>query len=401
MEIDREVTPVVPGSTDWLDDLTDQIRKEGFKEPLTIMYDPDRGLALLGDGNHRLAAAKRLGVDNVPVHVVRSDLSAEAKAIAIADHGLEPKLAASSFPAQSSPSALGFNTNALILDAEVERAARYFSKFVDDLGIKKVLGYEYRHIGKNIPHEGATPWNFSQAVLMDTISENFKLAEKDAIRLAHMQTERTVLERSLNHPFFALYPTSYFFGKVIPETFRFIAYEPFGIRTGVGAEAFFKVKQNVALQSQYDPRMQKLWDDFGKSAIQTLISYISPGMPWEDLRSNLPPWAKAVGKSGFDMSTIMEEEFATMSPERWLKKFIRAGEEIGGFVEERISPPPAVPRSGEGSSLLLDELQSIAEQPAGGAVQSVPSNLGATKGTDLGPILSSEFGELQRILSGQ
>lgn len=41
----------------------------GLKEPITVFYDPDRGVAYVADGNHRVEAADQAGVSHVPVIV--------------------------------------------------------------------------------------------------------------------------------------------------------------------------------------------------------------------------------------------------------------------------------------------------------------------------------------------
>lgn len=284
---------------------------------------------------------------------------------------------------------------ASIAEPEVERAARYFSKFVQSLDPKMVAGDLMRNIVDNIPVEGASPHHFTQALLMNTLAENFRLAERDAIRLAHMSTDRTVLERSLNHPFFAMYPSSYFWGKVIPETFRFIGYEPFGMKTSLGAQAYYHVKQSIDLQSQYDPRMKGLWDSLGKSAVMGLLSYLSPSMPWEDMKANLPPWARSLSK-GDDFSTMLQKEIDTFSPQRWVKHFTDAGAEIGagvGGAVGGITAPSIAPDTQQG-------LQQISAAGSGGTTPPQPTGLsGPTKGLQLGPSLQGDLADLQAALS--
>ena len=56
-----------------VDDLVESIREEGIQEPLMLEYNPESGAVWLGEGNHRLAAARELGLDSVPVRAVRHD----------------------------------------------------------------------------------------------------------------------------------------------------------------------------------------------------------------------------------------------------------------------------------------------------------------------------------------
>lgn len=51
--------------------LKQDIMQHGIRNPLTMLYDPWTGYALLGEGNHRLAIAKELGLTELPVRVLR------------------------------------------------------------------------------------------------------------------------------------------------------------------------------------------------------------------------------------------------------------------------------------------------------------------------------------------
>ena len=273
-----------------------------------------------------------------------------------------------------------------ILDPDVERVVRYFSKWMQEVGPSLQAGEVLKDIISKLPIEGASPYHFTQDLFLSTVADSMRIAEKDAIRLANMQTERTVLDRSLNHPMFALYPTSYFYGKVIPETIRFLA-KPFGINTTVGLESFVKVKQTVELQTLYDDRMSELWDSFGKSAVVGLLSYISPGMPWEDMRVSLPPWVRALGKNGIDFSKMTQAEFATFSPERWVKRFFEAGAEIGDVVGGAVGGLTGGEQQG---------LQDISQTSVGfGVAASVSPVSGPVQGMELTPVLQDAMSQLQ------
>lgn len=48
-----------------------QIREHGtFKDPIMLEHDPDNHWGVIGEGNHRLAAAREEGLSHVPVRVV-------------------------------------------------------------------------------------------------------------------------------------------------------------------------------------------------------------------------------------------------------------------------------------------------------------------------------------------
>jgi HK97 family phage prohead protease len=60
--------PIIMGK---LDELTEDIRANGIKHPLVVQYDPETGTLALDEGNHRLAAAQRLGMKVLPVRMLR------------------------------------------------------------------------------------------------------------------------------------------------------------------------------------------------------------------------------------------------------------------------------------------------------------------------------------------
>jgi len=55
-----------------LEELQDSLLKEGWKESLMIIYYKKDKYLVLGEGNHRLHAAKELGFTHVPVRVYLS-----------------------------------------------------------------------------------------------------------------------------------------------------------------------------------------------------------------------------------------------------------------------------------------------------------------------------------------
>jgi len=71
IEVDRAKEGVGVTEVESMKALGQSLRDEGFKEPLTVTYDPATGKALLTDGNTRLASAIEEGIEEVPVVVKR------------------------------------------------------------------------------------------------------------------------------------------------------------------------------------------------------------------------------------------------------------------------------------------------------------------------------------------
>ena len=55
------------------DDLKEDIKQNGIKEPVVLHYSNNDGYAYISEGNTRLAIAKDLGIEKIPVIVWRVD----------------------------------------------------------------------------------------------------------------------------------------------------------------------------------------------------------------------------------------------------------------------------------------------------------------------------------------
>lgn len=73
---------------EYLDNLTKDIAENGIQSPVGIYFYFETGRLILGEGNHRLAAARRLGIKEIPayVHVVRKTSSRKGKKWPIPDN---------------------------------------------------------------------------------------------------------------------------------------------------------------------------------------------------------------------------------------------------------------------------------------------------------------------------
>ena len=94
----------------------------GLDNPLVVDFDPDTGGVILGEGNHRLAAARELGWDVVPVSVRRSSVAAE---LALDTEKLLPPLEQlGDLPQTISPSQVGMPTAGGVARETGEAVAR-------------------------------------------------------------------------------------------------------------------------------------------------------------------------------------------------------------------------------------------------------------------------------------
>ena len=128
----------------------------------------------------------------------------------------------------------------------------------------------------------------------------------DAHRLQYYARGRSMLERSVNHPMFGIYPASYMWGKMLPEMMRFIAREPFGVRAGAAAYTIRDVNRNVAIQRELDPDFDKQIEGLGHSASFFALGYLLPSWPWESSAA-WPGWIREFGKEGLDMQARVDK----------------------------------------------------------------------------------------------
>ncbi len=122
----------------------------------------------------------------------------------------------------------------------------------------------------------AAPFNHTEQMLVNQATTAMRAKEADAFRLQYFARDRSWLERSINHPFFGIYPASYMWGKIAPEVIRFVAQEPFGIKTGALAYSLADVQKAVAIQREYDPEFEAAIDKLGHSQALWFAGYLLP-----------------------------------------------------------------------------------------------------------------------------
>ncbi len=74
---DRLGDAAMTTSRETIDELKEDIKKNGFKEPVVVVYDPITKQASILEGNHRMAAAKELGLEEVPVRFEKGTLRSD------------------------------------------------------------------------------------------------------------------------------------------------------------------------------------------------------------------------------------------------------------------------------------------------------------------------------------
>lgn len=110
--------------------------------------------------------------------------------------------------------------------------------------------------------------------------EAYSVALKQAQITTYANLERSLFERTINHPFLGFYPYSYMFKKILPEMVEFLFKRPFGaMAPGAGYQAYQHVRDYVEHQVETDYFFRKTLQDNNEVAF--LVSQLFPGLPWD------------------------------------------------------------------------------------------------------------------------
>lgn len=132
------------------------------------------------------------------------------------------------------------------------------------------------------PKRGGTTFghNVDQQQLLSQMVAQSSLASRNARDFIHFNTNRSWLQRSLNHPFLGLYPLSYMWGKVLPEFVQFMAFKPFGFDApAVGFLNTLKGYQYVMQQQEHDKEFRDFMTK-NEPAFRGLAMLL-PALPWD------------------------------------------------------------------------------------------------------------------------
>lgn len=156
-----------------------------------------------------------------------------------------------------------------------------------------------------MPVSDPVPFNVTEAALWHGQAQMMAAKWQDAFRLQYFAQNRSVLQRSLNHPMFGLYPASYMWGKVGPEMVKFMALEPFGAKTGLMAYTLLDIQKAVAVQRQFDPEFDKKIEEMGHSAALSWLGYMLPATPWS-VPASYPAWMRDMANQGLANKALAE-----------------------------------------------------------------------------------------------
>jgi hypothetical protein len=180
--------------------------------------------------------------------------------------------------------------------------------------------------------------------MMEAARIALQRAEEEAFRTHFYKRGRSVLERSINHPYLGLYPASYMWGKVLPELMRFLVKKPFGIDAPFAGMAMANHVWN-AIQLEMntdDGALKNLVLEFPE--LLRFLQLMIPGTPW-DLPVNAPAWARRLSQGAWQGqpanigAAISDTVAYAFGPGRapadifeWLQNIQGAGERAGQML---------------------------------------------------------------------
>jgi hypothetical protein len=302
---------------------------------------------------------------------------------------------------------------------DVGRMAAFLRQHLEDVTshtIEHGQASPYAHVFgamSGMPVADAVPFNATEAALWHGAGQMMAAKWEDAFRLQYFAQNRSMLQRSINHPMFGLYPASYMWGKIGPEMIRFIASEPFGMRTGAMAYSLADMQKAIAVQRQYDPEFEKGIEGVGNSAALSFLGYMLPATPW-DVPASYPAWMRDAAQQGLDNQKradaggkIKDDDFVGPLTDTLKKAFPmstqvpfanRALKDVGNILPWNQHAPTVAPATNQSGGLALppaDNAPVPAPTPPQTGALSAPVHA-----TDLTAVLDTPMRSLQDILSG-
>jgi hypothetical protein len=231
----------------------------------------------------------------------------------------------------------------------------------------------------------AAPFNKTHQMLVNQVTNAMRMKEQDAFRLQYFARERTWFERSINHPFFGIYPASYMWGKIAPELIRFVARTPFGVQTGAMLNSFADVQKAIAIQREYDPEFDAAIEKIGSSQALWFLGYLLPAVPW-DISAAMPSYARNIAQQGLDNEARVARGEAAKPidisvPLQKVSDYVspfRSAFQVDRVLSEVLTPPKTT---------------EAPPPPTGG--------VGPLQAVDIAPTLEQQMQALQKVLAGQ
>ena len=160
--------------------------------------------------------------------------------------------------------------------------------------------------------KNAYAYDVDEQNILGWMQASHRRADRVSQDLIHFKSDRSWLERSLNHPYFGMYPLSYMWGKILPEMVEFLMFRPFGVKApGVALTATNKMYQHTMNAMENDPELRQFMDE-NEDAFRA-IAMLVPGVPW-DLPVNTPLWLRRYVEG---VATNLQRDIEGKEPESY------------------------------------------------------------------------------------
>ena len=150
--------------------------------------------------------------------------------------------------------------------------------------------------GPGSPIDASAHYDIQEEAAYQAAQLALSRAEENAFTLHYYKRGRSMVERSVNHPYLGLYPASYMWGKVLPELLRFLLVKPFGLDAPLGGLLLANnIYRQTLMQQQYNEDFRK--DMLGNTDAFHMLSLLLPASPWE-VPVNAPLWMRRISENG-------------------------------------------------------------------------------------------------------
>jgi hypothetical protein len=155
------------------------------------------------------------------------------------------------------------------------------------------------------PGVETVPYSIEQETMRQAARQVVRNSWEEAHATQFYKHDRSMVERSINHPYIGLYPASYMWGKVLPEMVRFLALRPFGMTTPfLGWNVAREVGDTIRTQSETDESFRKFLEE-NEDAFM-FLSMFFPALP-QDIPANASLPLRRIAEQGLENEQAIAE----------------------------------------------------------------------------------------------
>lgn len=203
-------------------------------------------------------------------------------------------------------------------------------------------------------------------------------AARNAEKTHYFNTQRNVLERSLNHPVFAAYPVSYMLGKVFPEYLRALYLSPTRGLSGL-ALAPWTLMLNIASGGKFTA---KSWGQFAPLVGFNSVRKIRDAMLEDNAEQQKPSALTYLFANVLIPGLPTEISVSVSSPVRRVIEGVSGAETPDNIVEDVLYAGEQMMKNISGPARLLGSVRQVVSQgfdtieEEGGIIEAAGSGIG-------------------------